>query len=98
MDIRVPGNIKDNEIPSQEEINALQQQRRKEEINAQESLETVNTADKIEAIHLTLKSDVFGEFEGVFDSGSSLNCIDTSYAYKYYKHNGSKLFSTMYIS
>ena len=58
----------------------------RKEINTQETLETVNTDDKIEAIKLTLNSDVFSTFEGVFDSGSSLNCIDMHHAYKYYRN------------
>ena len=33
----------------------------------------------------TLNTSIFGRIKGMFDSGASINCIRTQYAYKYYR-------------
>ena len=67
-------------------VKNLFQWQEQSQIYAQETSETVNTNENIEAIKLTLHSDTFGIFKGIFDSGSSLNCIDMHHAYKYYRN------------
>ena len=62
------------------------QKQQESEITAQETRETINTNENIDAIKLMLHSDAFGEFEGIFDSGSSLKCIGMHHAYKYYRN------------
>ena len=78
----IPGRMKQFEQNICHEIRCLKAMA---ECLPTESLETVDIREEtIEPIQMGIQTDRFGKIQGIFDSGSTLNVIDETFARKHY--------------